>query len=272
MQKKLRQFSSNFHSMKTDRIKMALTSLGVILLLSIYTATAAIPDRPEPARFVNDLAGVFVTSQCDSLESRLAAYSDTTTTQIVVVTVVDLEGQDAASYATEVGQKWGVGSGEFNNGVVILVKPKNDNGSGEVFIATGYGLEGAIPDAYAKRIINEIMIPNFIEDDYFAAVAGACDKIIRLADGEEFVSSETGEDDGGFIWIVVLLVALIIFYFTKSKGKGGSSDGGSTGSSSDRTTFRPKVFPTGGGFSSGSSTGRSFGGGSFGGGGAGGRW
>lgn len=257
--------------MKTGRIKMALTSLGVILLLSIYTATAAIPDRPEPARFVNDLAGVFVTSQCDSLESRLAAYSDTTTTQIVVVTVVDLEGQDAASYATEVGQKWGVGSGEFNNGVVILVKPKNDNGSGEVFIATGYGLEGAIPDAYAKRIINEIMIPNFIKDDYFAAVAGACDKIIRLADGEEFVSSSGGDDEGGSMLIVVLFIVLILYLVFRRKTTGGTS-GGTGGTTGGSTSKRTTVIPPGGGFSGGNTSGRSFGGGSFGGGGAGGRW
>ena len=144
---------------------MTMMSIGVILLVSISAASAAVPQRPEPARFVNDLAGVFQEGQADSLENRLAAYCDSTSTQIVVLTVADLEGADASSYATEVGETWGVGSADFDNGAVILVKPKNDNGSGEVFIATGYGLEGAIPDAYAKRSIHEIMIPNFIKDD-----------------------------------------------------------------------------------------------------------
>lgn len=259
--------------MNAKRIGMTLMSIGVILLVSISAASAAVPQRPEPARFVNDLAGVFQAGQADSLENRLAAYSDSTSTQIVVLTVADLEGADASSYATEVGETWGVGSADFDNGVVILVKPKNDNGSGEVFIATGYGLEGAIPDAYAKRIINEIMIPNFIKDDYFAAVAGACDKIIRLADGEEFVSSSSAGGEGGSMWIAVAFIVLILYLVFRRKGTGGTGNGGSSGGTNGRSTSRKTtVIPTGGGFSGGSAPGRTFGGGSFGGGGAGGKW
>lgn len=259
--------------MNANRIRTALVSIGAVLLVSLAAASAAVPQRPEPARFVNDFAGVFHAAQADSLESRLAAYSDSTSTQIVVVTVSDLEGMDAASYATEIGESWGVGSSDFDNGAVILVKPKNDNGSGEVFIATGYGLEGAIPDAYAKRIINEIMIPNFIKDDYFAAVAGACDKIIRLADGEEFVSSSSAGGEGGSMWIAVAFIVLILYLVFRRMGTGGTGNGGSAGGTSGRSTSRKTtVIPTGGGFSGGSTPGRTFGGGSFGGGGAGGKW
>ena len=248
-------------------------SIGVILLVSISAASAAVPQRPEPARFVNDLAGVFQTDRADSLEGRLAAYSDSTSTQIVVVTVSDLDGMDAATYATEIGESWGVGSADFDNGVVILVKPKNDNGSGEVFIATGYGLEGAVPDAYAKRIINEIMIPNFIKDDYFAAVAGACDKIIRLADGEEFVSSSSAGDEGGSMWIAVAFIVLILYLVFRRKGNGGNGAGDHSGGNggSSGPSRRTTVIPTGG-LTGGSTPGRTFGGGSFGGGGAGGKW
>lgn len=257
--------------MNANRMRMVLMSISAILLVSLAAASAAVPQRPEPARFVNDFAGVFQAAQTDSLESRLAAYSDSTSTQIVVVTVSDLEGMDAASYATEIGESWGVGSSDFDNGAVILVKPKNDNGSGEVFIATGYGLEGAVPDAYAKRIINEIMIPNFIKDDYFAAVAGACDKIIRLADGEEFAADSATGDGNASMWIAVAFIVLIlylVFSRKRSGGAGGSSGGSTGGSMPGRTT----VIPPGGGFSGGSTPGRTFGGGSFGGGGAGGKW
>lgn len=259
--------------MNANRIRTALMSISAILLVSLAAASAAVPQRPEPARFVNDFAGVFQAAQADSLEDRLAAYSDSTSTQIVVVTVSDLEGMDAASYATEIGESWGVGSSDFDNGAVILVKPKNDNGSGEVFIATGYGLEGAVPDAYAKRIINEIMIPNFIKDDYFAAVAGACDKIIRLADGEEFVSSSSAGGEGGSMWIAVAFIVLILYLVFSRYGTGGTGNGGSSGGTSGRSTSgKTTVIPTGGGFSGGSTPGRTFGGGSFGGGGAGGKW
>lgn len=252
---------------------MVLMSISAILLVSLAAASAAVPQRPEPARFVNDFAGVFQAAQTDSLESRLAAYSDSTSTQIVVVTVSDLEGMDAATYATEIGESWGVGSSDFDNGAVILVKPKNDNGSGEVFIATGYGLEGAIPDAYAKRIINEIMIPNFIKDDYFAAVAGACDKIIRLADGEELAADSSAGGEGGSMWIAVAFIVLILYLVFRRKGTGGTGNGGSAGGSNGRSTSgKTTVIPTGGDFSGGSTPGRTFGGGSFGGGGAGGKW
>jgi uncharacterized protein len=257
--------------MNANRIRTALVSIGAVLLVSM--ASAAVPQRPDPARFVNDLAGVFQTDRADSLEGRLAAYSDSTSTQIVVVTVSDLEGMDAATYATEIGESWGVGSSDFDNGAVILVKPKNDNGSGEVFIATGYGLEGAIPDAYAKRIINEIMIPKFIENDYFAAVEGACDKIIRLADGEEFVSSSSAGGEGGSMWIAVAFIVLILYLVFRRKGNGGNGTGDHSGGNggSSGPSRRTTVIPTGG-MTGGSTPGRTFGGGSFGGGGAGGKW
>lgn len=245
---------------------LAYTWTAFLLLFSIDVA--AVPERPEPARFVNDLALMFDQSQAETLEKRLAVYSDTTTTQIVVVTVPDLEGQDAASYATELGINWQIGSEKFDNGVVILIKPKNDNGSGEVFIAVGYGLEGAIPDAYAKRIIEEIMIPKFKEDDYFGAANAACQKIILLADGEEF--DVAGQDGGGdMMWFLVILGVIVLIYFLLpiKKGNGGGPGSGTTSGGG------PVVPPVSRGFGGSSSGGgRSFGGGSFGGAGAGGKW
>lgn len=251
-----------------NNLKTVLAYAWTAFLLLFSIDVAAVPERPEPARFVNDLALMFDHSQAETLESRLAVYSDTTTTQIVVVTVPDLEGQDAASYATELGINWQIGSEKFDNGVVILIKPKNDNGSGEVFIAVGYGLEGAIPDAYAKRIIEEIMIPKFKEDDYFGAVNAACQKIILLADGEEF--DVAGQDDGGdMMWLLVILGVIVLIYFLspKMKGNGGGPGSGTTSGGG------PVVPPVSRGFGGSSSGGgRSFGGGSFGGAGAGGKW
>lgn len=251
-----------------NNLKTVLAYAWTAFLLLFSIDVAAVPERPEPARFVNDLALMFDQSQAETLERRLAVYSDTTTTQIVVVTVPDLEGQDAASYATELGINWQIGSEKFDNGVVILIKPKNDNGSGEVFIAVGYGLEGAIPDAYAKRIIEEIMIPKFKEDDYFGAVNAACQKIILLADGEEF--DVAGQDGGGdMMWLLVILGVIVLIYFLLPIKKGNGSGPGS-GTTSGSGPVVPPVSRGFGGSSSGG--GRSFGGGSFGGAGAGGKW
>jgi uncharacterized protein len=139
-----------------------------ILVLSaiiISCIADAIPSRPSPARLVNDFSDLFTPSQEAELERMLVAFDDSTSNQIAVITVKDLEGYEASEYATRIGLDWGVGSSKFDNGIVILVKPKTSS-SGQVFIAVGYGLEGAVPDAYAKRIINHDMIPHFMENDY----------------------------------------------------------------------------------------------------------
>ena len=249
--------------MNAHRIKMALISIGAILFLSLSSAFAAIPRRPEPAKFVNDYAGVINATQRESLEKRLKAYSDSTTTQIVVVTVKDLEGMDPSFYATELGESWGVGSSEYDNGVVILVKPKNSDGKGKVAIAPGYGLEGAIPDAYAQRIISEIMIPHLKKNDYFTAINNACTAVIRLAEGEKFIKKKSFADIWdtikGFLGFYVLIWFFSQLIFWALTGKLSE-------------TSRRDSGDYEGGSSYDSSSGSSFDGGSFGGGGADDEW
>ena len=124
-------------------MRTALMVIGAVFTFGLY----AIPSRPVPQRLVNDYAKIFTPAQRESLERTLVSFDDTTSNQITVVTVTDLEGYSASEYATRIGLDWQVGSAEFDNGVVLLVKPKIGNSYGEVFIAVGYGLEGAIPDA-----------------------------------------------------------------------------------------------------------------------------
>ena len=259
----------------SSRIKYAVTAGFAVMALLFGVSLSAVPVRPEPPRLVNDLAGVMTQAQADSLEQRLVAYSDSTTTQIAVLVVPDLEGQDASSYAIDTHENWGVGSAANDNGVLILVKPKNENGGGEVFISIGYGLEGAIPDAYTKRIIEDVMIPCFIKEDYFGAIQGACDKIIRLADGEDFSSeSSGGEAAGVFGGVFVLGIFLLILWaYIKRGGTKNGGTGGTGGDIADRT--HPGPIHSGGSFSGGAPLSGGFGGfggGSTGGAGAGGKW
>ena len=236
---------------------------------------ADIPARPSPQRLVNDFASIFDASQRAALERMLVAFDDSTSNQITVVTVDDLEGYDVGHYAVRIGLNWGVGSKDFNNGIVVLVKPKNAGGYGEVAIKTGYGLEGVIPDIYAKRIIDNQMIPRFREGDYYQGVYDACRELMALASGE--ISEPRGGDDdeslAGFIAFIILL-AFIIWAVSRA-GKGGK---GGQGGSGHRSGGAPFIFfgpGLGGGSSSwgGHSGGfGGFGGGSFGGGGASGRW
>lgn len=243
------------------------------------TTAFSIPSRPNPARLVNDLAGLFDASQEDRLERMLVDFDDSTSNQIAVVTVTDLEGYQASEFATRIGLEWGVGYQKFDNGIVILVKPKTSS-AGQVFIAVGYGLEGAIPDAYAKRIINNEMIPRFMENDYFGGVLDACVTLMKLASGEISAPRDSEEDEGIFIILTVILIICLILIVMVINSKNGGS--GSSGGPRGRSIFTGPVITTGhnyggwgsssGGFGGGFGGFGGFGGGSFGGGGAGGSW
>ena len=182
----------------------------VLACLAPLALLAQIPDKTD--RFVNDFAGVLGVSNVAELEHRLQMFSDTTTNQIVVVTVSDLQGYDPADYAQRLGQQWGVGHEKYDNGVIILLKPRNDNGRGRVFIATGYGVEGVLTDVRAGNIIDTKMMPHLAEGDYYAAVVAAVDEIEPLLLGEYHESWETPadtQDNSG--WLLVFFVLLMAF-------------------------------------------------------------
>ena len=256
--------------------KAVLIFIGAVFASVLY----AIPSRPQPQRLVNDFAELFTPGQELDLERILVAFDDTTSNQITVVTVKDLEGYDASEYATDIGLEWGVGSEKFDNGVVLLVKPRSGNSYGEVFIAVGYGLEAAVPDAYAKRIVDQVLIPHFSEGDYYGGVKEACEVLMKLASGEisELRSDEEDEDAfligfSIFVAIILFVAVILIVAGDNGNGKGGGGNGGR------RTIYTGPVINGGfGGFGGGSSGGSfgggfgGFGGGSFGGGGAGGRF
>ena len=110
-----------------------LLVVAVMVLLQPVGLMAQVPERPQPQRLVNDLADIFSSSQEQRMESALVAFADSTSNQIAVVSVPELYGMDKAQLAFEIGEKWGVGQQKFDNGVVILVKPKVGNSRGEVF-------------------------------------------------------------------------------------------------------------------------------------------
>ena len=258
--------------MKTSRTWIPCLAL---LLAACLTAAAAVPARPSPPRLVNDLAGLFTSAQAARLEKMLTDFDDSTSNQIAVVTVTDLEGYAPADYAVRIGLEWGVGSKEFNNGVVVLVKPKNASGAGQVSIQVGYGLEGAIPDIAAGRIIRDDMIPHFREEDYYGGVLAACEKLMAYASGEIAVprEGELDEDDIEAIVSLILFILFIIIVIVVTTKKGGGNSGG-RGGGSPFIFFGPVSGGSRGGFGGGFGGGGfgGFGGGSFGGGGASGSW
>ena len=261
-------------------------TLFLLLFMVSICHAQQIPNRPSPPRLVNDFTNTLTASQANNLEYKLRNYNDTTSTQIAVVFVNDLQGTTAADLAYQIGEKWGVGTKE-NNGIVILVKPKNET-KGEVFISVGYGLEQYIPDALAKRIIENQMIPAFKYNDYYGGVNNAIDSIIKLASGG-FTSDRSTEEDSevaALIFIIIGMAAMILYIKLANK-VGRTISSGKDDSSFWRTLFWLSVFSNSsnrrrhhnhwnnfsggsGGFGGGGFSG--FGGGSFGGGGAGGSW
>ncbi len=236
-----------------------------------------LPKPMQPPRLVNDFAGLLSEAQQDALERKLVAFDDSTSTQITVVIVPDLQGYDKADFAQRIGEAWKVGQKGFDNGVVILLKPKTERSRGEAFIATGYGVEASIPDAIAKRIVLRKMIPFFKKGDYYGGLDAAVDEIMARLKGE---FSKDDEQGSGFPVVIFLLIMIVIFIVLTRNSRGGNSS--STGSGRGFTsTGGPFIWGSGfgggsrGGFGGGSFGGGGFGGfggGSFGGGGAGGSW
>ena len=184
-------------------------------------------------------------------------------------------------YGTALGNAWGVGS-KKNNGILLLLKTRGvgDERYVDVAILTGRGLEGAIPDAYASRIIRNIMGPFLKQDRYDRALALGCAELMALAAGE---ISEPRDDSGdeeleALITLVAILLVIFLMVLLAASKKGGGGQGGGGGHRSGGMPFI--IFggsPSGGrssggfgGFGGGGFGG--FGGGSFGGGGAHGRF
>ena len=246
--------------------------LGLLLVLIFGTGlNAQLPSPSNPPRLVNDYTGTLSASQINTLEHKLVAYNDSTSTQILVMLVDDLQGYSIEQYATEIGHSWGVGQKDKGNGVVILVKPKKGSERGEVNISTGYGMEQYVTDATGKNIIEKEMIPAFKEGDYYTGIDNAVNVIMDLCSGK-FTQDEYNDGEGIPGWLTLLFIIAVIIVFIKfSSGSGQNYSGGGS-----RTIWIPMGggygggFGGGGGFSGGGFGG--FGGGGFGGGGASGSW
>ncbi len=256
------------------------------ILLFLFTTllsalSAQIPSAPKPARLVNDFAGLFTASQVSELEATLSRFAQQTSNQIAVVTVDDLGGYSVSDFAQRLHSDWGVGSAKDNNGVVILIKPRTPTtGSGQVFISVGYGLEGAIPDITAGRIVRNEMLPAFERGYMYEGVKRASNVLMELAQGEyssaEYIKkSESPLEQGFSVFIFMAVFALMSFLGSKRGGHNGTNTTGGAGVPPIIIFGSGRGFGNhGGGFGGGFGGGGfgGFGGGFSGGGGAGGSW
>jgi uncharacterized protein len=259
-----------------------LVSILFLLALSLSRSFGQIPAAPNPPRLVNDFAHVMTPDQVDALEQKLVAYDDSTSIQMAIVTVPSTGDTAIEDYALAILRSWKIGNKKTNNGLVILAAIDQH----KVFIATGYGMEGSIPDITAKEIVDNEIVPNFREngnDNYYRGFDQAADALIKASAGEYrapagYANRGRGGKNGNWIGLVVIGLIVLFLFIGRGGGGGGMFSGGGmfpwfvAGMLSGRGGGG--FGGGGGGFGGGGGGGGfgGFGGGSGGGGGAGGSW
>ena len=243
---------------------------GLFALFVLTAPALAAPTFPALSGRVMDNANILSDATEFDLNNKLAALEQKTSRQLVVVTLPSLQGYDISDYGYQLGRAWGIGQAKLNNGVVLIVAPKEHKARIEV----GYGLEPILTDALSSTILQSAVLPKFRQGDFDSGVEGGVDALIqqlsldtsaaeaKAAAAEQDAQQGNGQR-GGFPGLLILLFILFAFFRVFGAwgflpflfmGGGGRGYGG-----------------TGGGWSGGGG-GFSGGGGGFGGGGASGSW
>jgi uncharacterized protein len=243
-----------------------LSVLALLLLAGVLAAAGpAVP--PAPTRYVTDKAGVIAPDVTAQLETRLSDFEKETSNQFLVYTQSAVpDGTTLEEYTVACAQAWKAGQTQRKNGMILFVFP----GSRKARLEVGYGLEGAMPDALARRVLDEQVLPHFRAGDYSGGISSGVSAAIAATKGEYKGTGQTrGQPRGRSLPVSLLLgIGFVIFFMVLPAlrgsrrgysyiGRGGWGSGG---------------FGGFGGFGGGGGGGFSGGGGSFGGGGASGSW
>jgi uncharacterized protein len=251
-----------------NRLRWLLPLAAALLFLRSAAAAEVIP--PAPKYYFEDYAHVTTDATAERLNQELEDFEKATSSQIIAVVYPTMQSDSSIEdYAVRVARAWQAGQKDKNNGAVLFVFVEDH----KMYIATGYGLEGALPDAICKRIIDEQITPRFKSGDYDGGLIAGVEAMMAAAKGEYKGTGQTvnqgRQNRSSGEWALVGFIILIIVFrlvsarrsfwggwMIGSSGFGGWSGGG------------------GGGWSGGGGGGGGFsgGGGSFGGGGAGGSW
>ncbi len=192
----------------------------LMMVLALTPCLLAAQDFPsEPVGMVNDFASIFSSSERQQLETKLRNYRDSTTNVIAIATLPDLQGYDIQQVGTQLFNDWRMWHEERYNGVLIVIAPNER----KMRIEVGYGLEGAIPDVMAGRIIRNVLTPAFRKGDYYSGLDRATSIMIELAQGEYEgdLTSSSSEDDDISSAIIFILFIIFVIYSIMRKGGGG---------------------------------------------------
>lgn len=268
---------------------LLFAGVGMVTVVGQTLPEGCLPP-PQDRVLVMDEANLLSREEWNELNRKLVDYVDSTSNVIYVVTHPNFCGMDPSMFATAVGHEFGVGRSDRDNGIVIAIKPRKGAEDGRVFIAVGYGLEGAIPDALAQRVVDR-MVPDFADGDWMAGLVKGTDDLRKLASGE---FTEANYRPGGnkinwkgfltadvfgtlcFLLLMAFFILAEVFHHRKTNNTGLWLSFIMVLSEVLRSgpgTYQN--FSSGGGWGGGSRGGGGFGGfggGGFGGGGAGGRF
>jgi uncharacterized protein len=208
-------------------VRRVLTLL--LLLWALSTAFAEQPIPPYSAPVV-DTTGTLSSQQQQQLEEKLKAFQDRKGSQIAVLIVPTTEPETLEQYATRVFDQWKPGRGKVNgkwvdDGVLLLIA-KNDR---KMRFEVGYGLEGALPDITAKRIIDEIVAPLFREGDFYGGINAGVDRAIRVVDGEQLPPPDrrwhrgAGGGTNNALPVLIFVVIAVSAFLRRILGRGGGA-------------------------------------------------
>lgn len=256
---------------KSQKAKKGLNLFLYFLVLvnsSFLFAQFTIPEKPDFQTSVYDYANLLSPQEKSQLEEKLIKYSDSTTTQIVVITIESLKNENVNQLATNWAQKWGIGQAKEDNGVIILLA-KNEH---KIAINPGYGLEDRLTAGIGGTIIRNIIIPEFKAGSYYSGLDKGTDAIIDVFKGKfKGERKQTHKEKDFPIIPFIIIVVIILILFSKNRNSGGGNSGNRGGGPSlldviILSNLGRGLGGGGGGFGGSSGGGFGGGGGGFGGG------
>jgi uncharacterized protein len=188
-------------------LKACLLAFCWVLLFASGSLRAELVPIPALQQRVTDLTQTLTSEQQSQLEAKLAAFEQQKGSQVAVLIVASTKPEEIEQYSIRVVDAWKLGREKPDDGVLVLVA-KDDR---KMRIEVGYGLEGAIPDLIAKRIITEIMAPSFRQGDYYGGINNALEQVIRLISGEQLPVPAQSKPSGGKLWDMLYVVFIAAF-------------------------------------------------------------
>lgn len=253
------------------------------ILVTFFTFSAAfaqfnIPEKPSLQTSVYDYANVLSADEKTQLEEKLIRYADSTSTQIVVITIESLKGEDIGILTPKWGHTWGIGGSEKNDNGVIILLAKAER---KIWISAGYGLEDRLTAGIGGEITRNIIIPEFKAGSYYRGLDKGTDALFDVFKGKYKAEKKAPQQDFPILPIIIIIIVILLIWRKNNIGGGNSGNSGGGGpslldaiilSNLGRGGFGGGSGSFGGGSSGGGGFSGGFGGGGFSGGGSGGSW